>query len=203
MKDTEKFIKFYESRFGMEIMNIESNYIGEWFKSCNRILDVGCGIGSIEERLSNLNILGIDKSKEMLIEAKRRSDKIFIQARAESLPFRNESFDGIFYLTTLEFIPNYEIALKEAHSALSKNGKFLAMILNPESEYFKYHMKSKNSYFRRVKHLDLGDIKNSVSNYFMVEDEYFLGINVNKERIFATNDRRYAALYVLKGQKNG
>ena len=200
MGDATKFIKFCESELGRDIMDIESTYVRDWFRSCDRILDVGCGIGSIEERLSDLEIIGIDRSKEMLIEAKRRSSKEFLQADAQHIPFIKESFDGILYLTTLEFIPDYEIALKEAYNVLSKNGKFLAMVLNPESEYFKEHIKRENSYFRRVRHLDLGEIRKSVSNYFVIRDEYFLGIRGNE--IFDTNNREYAALYVLKGVKS-
>ncbi|HIE33670.1 MAG TPA: class I SAM-dependent methyltransferase [Candidatus Altiarchaeales archaeon] len=199
MGDVAKFIKSCESELGRDIIDTESTYIREWFKSCNRILDIGCGIGSIEERLFDLEIIGIDKSKEMLIEAKRRSNKTFIQAMAENLPFKNESFDGVFYLTTLEFIPNYRIALKEAYNVLSKNGKFLVMILNPESDYFKEHIKRENSYLRKIRHLDLRKIRQSTSNYFVIRDEYFLGVKGNE--IFDTNNREYAALYVIKGVK--
>jgi len=201
MGDVDNFIEFCSTDFGRKVMDREAEYTRKEFQSCKRILDVGCGIGSIEERLPGFDITGIDISKEMLQEARKRSDKEFIHGDAENLPFKENSFDGIIHLTTLEFLPSYEKALDEASRVLTENGKFLAMILNPESEYFRNHIRKKDSYFNRVRNQNLGEMKESASKYFTIEDEYFLGIK-GKE-IFPTQDKRYASLYVLKGYKNG
>jgi len=201
MTDVENFIEFCASEFGREIMDREAEYIRNEFQFCKKILDVGCGIGSIEERLLEFDITGIDSSEEMLEEARKRSDKEFIHGDAENLPFEENSFDGILYLTTLEFIPDYKKALKEASRVLTENGELLAMVLNPESEYFRNHIRKKDSYFNRVRNRNLSEIKESASKYFAIKDEYFLGIR-GKE-IFPTPDRRYASLYAIKGHKNG
>ncbi len=199
MSDVENFIDFCTSEFGRRLMDQEAEYIRKELQSCKRILDVGCGIGSIEQRLPEFNITGIDSSDEMLQEARKGSDKEFIRGDAGNLPFEENSFDGIFYLTSIEFLPDYKKALEEASRVLKDRGKFLAMILNPDSHYFKNHTNKKDSYFNRVKHRNPGEIKELASRYFTVDDEYFLGIR--DEDTFPTHEKEYAALYVLKGMK--
>jgi len=137
----------------------------------------------------------------MLQEARKRSDKEFIRGNADDLPFGEKSFDGTLYLTSLEFLSDYKKALEGASRVLKEKGRLLIMLLNPESEYFKSHMVKEDSYFNRMKHRNLDEIKEFASGYFSVESEYFLGIK--GEEIFPTQDRRYASLYVIKGQKNG
>ena len=201
MSDTENFIELCDSEFGRNLMDREAEYVQKELQSCKRILDVGCGIGSIEQRLTEFNITGIESSEEMLQEARKRSDKDFIQGNAEDLPFEENSFDGTLYLTSLEFLSDYKKALEEASRVLKDKGKFLAMLLNPEAEYFRDHLVKEESYFHRVKNRNLDEIKEFASGYFSVESEYFLGIK--GKDIFPTQDRRYASLYVIKGQKNG
>ena len=58
----EKFIRFCESDFGKRVMDMEAVYLRRELTGCTRILDVGCGIGNIEERLPELNITGLDAS---------------------------------------------------------------------------------------------------------------------------------------------
>ena len=54
MIDIKKFVRFCETDFGKEILEKEIEYIYQELKDCQRILDVGCGIGSFEQKLSNL-----------------------------------------------------------------------------------------------------------------------------------------------------
>ena len=122
-----------------------------------RILDIGCGIGQFEERISQLDITGMDNSEAMLEEARRRSDKGFVLGNAERLGFPDGSFDAIFYITTLEFVDDYKRAINEAVRVLEPKGKLVVMMLNPESEYFKAHMQKEDSYFRKIKELDISN----------------------------------------------
>lgn len=85
---------------------MEVGYLYNELKGYENILDVGCGIGSFEERLSKLNIIGLDNSKNMLEEAQKRSNKNFVLGGAENLPFRDSSFDAVFYVAAIEFINN-------------------------------------------------------------------------------------------------
>ncbi|MEW6748947.1 MAG: class I SAM-dependent methyltransferase [Candidatus Micrarchaeota archaeon] len=193
----EKFIRFCESDFGKRVMNLEADYLRKELAGCGKILDIGCGIGSIEERLPDLDITGLESSGKMIEEARRRSDKTFIRGDAYSMPFPDSSFDGAFFVTALEFLENYRLAVVEAARVLKKGGRIVVMMLNPESEYFKAHLQKPGDYFRNIKHAGYEQIEERMSRFFELGSEYFLGIN--GEETFETQDKKWASLYVLKG----
>ncbi len=198
--DVEKFVRFCESDFGKRVLEKEAECIYRELKDYKAILDIGCGIGSFEQKLQDSNITGLDSSIEMLEEAKRRSNKTFVLGNAEILDFGDSSFDAVFYVTTLEFLDNYQRAIQEAYRVTKLNGKLLVMMLNPESEYFHEHFQRNDSYFRRIKHTDLREIKEYVQRFYQIKkEEYFLGIR--GQQIFDSSDRRYASLYVIVGKK--
>ncbi len=198
------FVRSYESNFGKKILELEAKYIYQELKDYQKILDVGCGIGSFEQKLLDLNIIGLDNSTEMLEEARKKSNKTFVLGNAENLPFKDSSFNAVFYVATLEFLDNYKMAIQEAKRVTKPNGKLLVMMLNPESEYFHEHLRKEDSYFRRIKHTNIREIKNYVSQYYkIVREEYFLGIR-GKEIFDTRNDtrnKRFASLYVIAGEK--
>jgi len=198
ISDSEKFARFYKSNLGKEILRAEVNYLKKELKDRKRILDIGCGIGVFEEVMPELNIVGLDNSEAMLGEARKRSDKKFVLGDAQDLDFANQSFDAIFMVTTLEFLENYQRAVKEAARVLAPKGKLVIMMLNPESEYFKSHASKENSYFRRIRHTNSRDIKNYISKFFDAGEEYFL--EIKNQEVFATN-KKSSALYVVKGIK--
>jgi|SRR3989338_2017208 len=198
--DVEKFIKFCESDFGKSILEREAEYIYRELTGCQKILDIGCGIGYFEQKLSKLDIIGLDSSKEMLRQAQRRSNKKFVIGNAENLGFNSSSFDAVFYVATLEFVTDYQRAIQEAWRVTKPNGKLLVMMLNPESEYFHEHMQREDSYFKRIKHVDIREMRDYISRYYQVtKAEYFLGIR--EQQTFDTHDKRFASLYVVVGRK--
>ena len=195
----EKFIRFCESDFGKRVMGLEAAYLRRELSGCTKILDVGCGIGSIEQRLPELNVTGLDASEEMLIEARKRSDKAFVKGEASSLPFANGSFDAVFMVTTLEFLTDYKKALDEAARVLTNRGRLIVLMLNPDSGYFKAHFAKEGDYFRNIKHSDYASIATYASALFYTNTEYFLG--VDGENASVRGDRGSAALFVIKGRK--
>src|SRR3989338_2906930 len=197
--DAERFVRFCESDFGKRVLEREAEYIRRELIGHQKILDVGCGIGQFEQKLQNLNITGLDNSEEMLIEARKRSDKKFILGNAEKLRFKDSSFDAVFYVATLEFIDDYKKSIDEAVRVLEPEGKLVVMLLNPESEYFKAHMQKEDSYFRKIKHTNLQEIEDYIFQFFSVHSEYFSGIK--GQEVFDSTDPKYASLYVIKGIK--
>jgi len=197
--DVEKFVRFYNGEFGKKILTKEAEYLKNELKGQKKILDIGCGIGYFEEILSELNIIGLDSSKEALEEARKRSGKKFVLGDAEHLDFLDGSFDGVFTVTTLEFLEDYKKAVDEVARILESGGKFVAMILNPESEYFKSHIQRPGSYFGRIKHTHPKEVERYISKFFTTTGGYFLGIR--GQEIFDTRDKNLAALYVVKGIK--
>jgi len=73
-------------------------------KECTgRVLDAGCGYG----RLSVLfdDYVGVDFSKDFIEIAKSKySDKTFVQAKLENLPFKDNEFDSAFCVSVKEMI---------------------------------------------------------------------------------------------------
>ncbi|MFC1804618.1 class I SAM-dependent methyltransferase [Candidatus Omnitrophota bacterium] len=77
------------------------------------ILDVGCGNGTFMyyfSRMTNSRVVGIDISDAML--SNNRSDDL-VKASADSLPFKDASFDIVFGANLLHHTENPELILRE------------------------------------------------------------------------------------------
>jgi trans-aconitate methyltransferase len=95
-------------------------------QSGERILDVGCGEGTLTEQISarGATVVGIDSSPDMVAAAKARG----LDARlmnAESLPFHNE-FDAVFSNAALHWVANHDALLEGVARALRRGGRFVA-----------------------------------------------------------------------------
>ncbi len=201
MSDVEKFVRFYETTFGKQILLKEVEYITRELQGYKNILDVGCGIGAFEQHLHHLNITGLDISEDMLTEARARSEKAFIQGNAEDLPFDDVTFDAAFTVATLEFLDDYPQAIKEIARVTKPQGKFVALILNPQSLYFQNEILKPGDYFTRMKHLDVKLIKNFISTFYSnITTEYFLGIRGHV--VVDTTDKKYASIFAIVGIRN-
>ena len=203
--EVEKYLKFYSSKFGQEILEKELEFVKSKLKGCRNVLSIGCGLAFLETRLRQLHpemdITGLDNSKEMLVRA---SKSIRLEyGDAQHLRFNNNSFDAVLYVTSLEFTANYKKAIRETHRVLKVKGKVLILMLNPKSRYFKDEYADNNSYIRKnIRHTDVKEIKAFASQYFFIEDEeYFLGIKAGE--IFDGSDPQLASLYILEGMKVG
>lgn len=91
-----------------------------------RILDVGCGEGSLTEKIvaAGAAVVGIDASPEMIAGAAARG----LDARlidAEQLPFERE-FDAVFSNAALHWVRNHDAMLAGVHRALKPGGRFVA-----------------------------------------------------------------------------
>ena len=99
------------------------------------VLDLGCGQGrdlnSWGITVSD-KIIGIDIDKASLAIAQTRfCDRAYFQARAEYLPFKNDSFDRVIAGVSLPYT-NIPQALREAHRILAPGG-CLSLTFHPPS----------------------------------------------------------------------
>lgn len=191
--DVQNFVDFCESDFGTAVMNREAAYIEAQIGDANRILDIGSGIGAIEERLDS-DIVGIDASSAMLKEASQRTDNQYVVGDAATLPLYGETFDAVISVTCIEFLEDYRAVIDEVSRVLRPGGRFVALLLNPESRYFQQHAEKEDSYFHRMKH-DPAVITNYAAERFVIDTEYFLGID--GQDLFASDDPDVAALISL------
>jgi ubiquinone/menaquinone biosynthesis C-methylase UbiE len=99
--------------------------------SHERILDLGCGTGTLIERLLDLapeiEILGLDPSVEMLDVARQKLPES-IELRvgsAESIPFPDESFDRVISTSVFHYFRSPTQAIREAKRVLKPNGSLV------------------------------------------------------------------------------
>jgi SAM-dependent methyltransferase len=84
--------------------------------SKRRAIDVGCGFGANLKILSEFaDVVGVDPSLEALRTIRDRPTLGLVQARAEALPFRKDSFDIIALFAVIEHVKPDQQALEETH----------------------------------------------------------------------------------------
>lgn len=96
-------------------------------KENQRILDLGCGSGQLTFQINELakETIGIDKSAEMIMDAKSKFPNIEFQV-ADASDFRfDEKFDSIFSNATLHWVKNFKGAIECMYENLNPNGRIV------------------------------------------------------------------------------
>jgi len=94
----------------------------------DRVLDVGCGTGTMLDALGHrfpgTVLSGVDLSPAMLAQARAKlaPEVELLEARAESLPFADASFEFVISVSVFHFIPGPEAALREFGRVLVPGG---------------------------------------------------------------------------------
>ncbi len=118
--DTYQANAAYVPALGQAVFQLLNPRAGE------RILDVGCGEGSLTTRIvaAGATVVGVDASEEMVAAARARG----LDARtidAEQLPFERE-FDAVFSNAALHWVRDHDAMLTGVHRALKPGGRFVA-----------------------------------------------------------------------------
>jgi ubiquinone/menaquinone biosynthesis C-methylase UbiE len=110
-----------------------------------RILDIGCGDGSLVRFFAKTgaHATGVDISADVLARARAAqpvADESFTEARGESLPFPDASFDIAVYFNALHHVPVavQAKALREAARVLAPGGTLL--VVEPLAEGPNFHL---------------------------------------------------------------
>jgi ubiquinone/menaquinone biosynthesis C-methylase UbiE len=198
-EETKKYVETCAETFWQNVFRIETDYLVSRLEGSRDVLSVGCGPAVIEGSLSDKGFLvtGLDVSAEAL---KCAPDSVrTVEGRAEDMPFPESSFDAVIYVASLQFVGNYQKALEKSAAVLRPDGKIIAMLLNPQSSFFKKLRLEPDSYINYIRHKDLNSIERFLSGLFSIQTEYLLGIE--GEKIFESHDPYEAALYVINGLK--
>ena len=97
-------------------------------KAGERILDLGCGTGVLTAEIAGrgADIVGIDRSEEMISQARKKFPTLrFELLDARKLPF-NAEFDAVFSNAVLHWIPEAEQVISGVVQALKRRGRFVA-----------------------------------------------------------------------------
>jgi len=197
MSDVESFVRFCESEFGTAVMDREAAYVKQHVGADDRILDVGCGIGSLEERFPDHEMIGMDRSEAMIQTAQDRVSAPFVLGDATALPIATGSVDAVVFVSTLEFVPEIDTVLAEATRVLVPGGTLVALVLNTRSEYVRSNLQREGSYFQRMVHRDTEALVDTICEYVEGEQKFLLGISDGQ--VFESTDPSKAAISAVVG----
>lgn len=143
-------------RYSEEIMSI----INPHERGC--YLEVGVGDGRYTVPLAKCGnlVVGVDLSQEMLrkclknVKHHRVHNVVsFVQADAESLPFRNGTFKKVVCIATLVHVPNYEKAIDEYFRVTQAGGNVITeniSLFHPSILYAWVYHKIAMSIFKKT-----------------------------------------------------
>lgn len=112
----------FVSRYGSNLIELLAPKQGE------KILDLGCGTGILSNSLHEygVEILGVDKSPNMVKQAVQKYPHItFMVQDATNLNYESE-FDAVFSNATLHWVRPANQALKGIYQSLKHGGRFVA-----------------------------------------------------------------------------
>ncbi|MFC1794120.1 class I SAM-dependent methyltransferase [Planctomycetota bacterium] len=108
--------------------NLEFLTQTDLIKPEDRILEIGCGIGTIVNELGskNHNIIGIDISGEAIEYGKKKYSDINLEVQAaETLPYEDESFEVVLSFDLFEHIAEIDKHISEVRRVLRPGGYYL------------------------------------------------------------------------------
>jgi len=70
-----------------------------------RILDIGCGYGTLLSKIKEGELYGIDMSSKLLQHANKKIENV-IKGDAQKLPFKDHQFDVTISSEVLEHLPD-------------------------------------------------------------------------------------------------
>ena len=95
------------------------------------VLDVATGTGLVARALRErygCEVVGLDRSADMLSEAAARNGLIpLVRARAESLPFADESFDHLTFTYLMRYVDDPAATMRELGRVIRPGGRIVAL----------------------------------------------------------------------------
>ena len=145
------------------------------FRPNDRILEIGCGIGTVVFELSRqgYEVIGTDISREAIAYGLEKYGDIRLEVQpAEILPYENESFDVVLSFDVFEHIARIDKHISEVFRVLRPGGSYLFQTPNKYSNIIFETLSTKSFRWRRA-HPSLhtpGQLKRRLSRHgFEVE----------------------------------
>jgi len=110
-------------------------------------LEVGVGTGRFARALGIQ--YGVDPAPGMVKQARLRGIKA-LEARGDTLPFKNRTFDFAALITTLCFLPDPQPVLEEIHRVLKPGGRIVLGMIDGDSFLGRYYREKEGTFFRHA-----------------------------------------------------
>jgi len=146
---------WYKSSKGKAIFRSELLAVKDLLPK-GRGVEIGVGTGVFASELDVK--FGLDPSVACLRLAQKRGIKA-VCGVGEALPFKDGSFDFLFYVVTLCFLADPKVALKEAHRVLKPRGKIVVCFIPRDGPWGKFYLKKKAAGHRFYKHANFYTLK--------------------------------------------
>jgi SAM-dependent methyltransferase len=119
-------------------------------------IGVGSGLFAVPFGIDN----GIEPSARMRGQAQKRGVKYVIAGVAENLPYRNNVFDFALMVTTICFLDDVPMALREAGRVIKPGGKLIIGFVDGASPIGKLYDKYKNEnvFYRNAVFYTVGEV---------------------------------------------
>lgn len=171
--------KYLHKSFGIKMRRLALNkLLGEIREK--KILDIGCGDGSVSMQLLNYNnITFVDFSEEMLRLLRKRvieenySNYTIIHSSAYDFETRHK-FDYILCIGLLAHLENIEIIMEKLRDMISQDGKIIIQFTDHDKFFAKlYYMdKNKNYLINKTTSRDMINIIKEVELQIIDKIEY-------------------------------
>lgn len=139
---TEKYDSWFETLVGQYVKKYELSLLLELLapQKGDRILDAGCGTGVFTWDVVNQGgeVVGLDISAPMLAKGNHQMTGMNFSGVCGdmcALPFSDNSFDRVYSMTAIEFIPDGAKAIAELNRVAKKGGCIVVTTLNSLSPW--------------------------------------------------------------------
>jgi ubiquinone/menaquinone biosynthesis C-methylase UbiE len=144
----EKYSKEYDEWFikNQDIYSAELNAIKSMIPFNKSGVEIGVGTGRFALPLRIK--VGVEPSKKMAEISKKKGITVY-EGVAEQLPFNNETFDFVLFVTTICFVDDLVKSFREAYRVLKTDGFIIICFIDKESELGKrYQLKKKSKFYK-------------------------------------------------------
>jgi arsenite methyltransferase len=130
------FIAPWLNRIGRRLNRLACDLLAP--KPGEALLEIGFGGGALLERLAAMRpvrLVGVDRSTAIVARGRRRlrGPAEIVQAEATSLPFADDSFDGLVSVSVLHFWPELGPPLREMARVLRRSGRIVLVFEREDS----------------------------------------------------------------------
>ena len=174
--------------------------------AAKRILDLGCGNGSLGKRLKErgAEVVGIEYDPELVNEARKNLDEVYcLNLDKEDIPYPQKYFDCIVCADILEHLRDPLSFLVKLKTYLADDGYIVASIPN-----IRYHKLISNLVFKGTwDYMDRGILDKSHIRFFTLVNikELFLEAGYNivdlERNIVANSTMKFFNAICFKGLK--